>query len=413
MAAITTTVLGQLLKRLYAPWEIEQLVNLTYPVLNECAAKGNAQLGGAGFYFPVRTSPAQGHAYIAEDGELPTEHNTTVRQALVSPTVHAGVVKLTGLSMAVSSANAMAFARAFDENVQSTIESMSAYKEGVLFRDGTGILTRINTDPGTDTTCTCDDVGFLREGMRVDILEDTDTTPTRRTGNPYTIASISWPNKTVVMTTSFDAGVADNDRLYIDSGQASSGDVASREPIGLEGSLLATGSYLGINRATYGAWQANVLTASAFLDEDILLRARTRLTQETGIPLAGLANRFKVLTHPNQVDVLFKLAIPRIRYSGNDKFDLGNSENVSFGRTKFITSYLCPTGTAYMGDFRYSQQLYTPNGELHIDTEYNGSTLKWVATKDQGLVFVKEYAAMAVKRPNAFVRILSLTQPTR
>jgi hypothetical protein len=412
MATITTTTLGQLLKRLYAPWEIEQLVNLTYPVLNECAGKGSAQLGGSGFYFPVRTSAAQGHAYIAEDDDLPTEGSSVVRQALVSPTVHAGVVKLTGLSMAVSSANAMAFARAFDENVQSTIESMSAYKEGALFRDGTGMLCKFSGDPGTDKTGTCDDVGFLREGMRVDILADTDTNPTRRTGNPYTINTISWPNKSVVFNTTLDAGVS-TDRLYIDSGQLASGNARSVEPIGFEGSLLASGTYLGIARATYGNWQSNVLTASAFFDEDILLRARTRLTQETGIPLAGIANRFKVCTHPNQVDVLFKLAIPRIRYSGNDNFDLGNSENVKFGRTSFVTSYLCPAGTAYMGDFRYSQTLYTPNGELHIDTEYNGSTLKWVATKDQGLVFCKEYAAFAVKRPNAFVRILSLTQATR
>lgn len=413
MATITKSTLGELLKRLYAPWEIEQLVNLTYPVLNECAAKGSAQLGGAGFYFPVRTSAAMGHAYIAEDGDLPTEGASVVRQAVVQPTVHAGVVKLTGLSMAVSSANAMAFARAFDENVQSTIESMSAYKEGVLFRDGTGILCKFSGDPGTDKTGTCDDVGFLREGMRVDLVSDVDTTPTHRTGNPYTIATISWPDKQIIMATTMDAGVS-TDRIYIDSAQISGESTTTlKEPIGLEGSLIATGTYLGIDRAVYGNWQSNVLTASAFFDEDILLRARTRLTQETGIPLAGMASRFKVLTHPNQVDILFKLAIPRIRYSGNDSFDLGNSGNVKFGNTPFITSYLCPAGTAYMGDFRYSQQLYTPGGELHIDTEYNGSTLKWVATKDQGLVFVKEYAAMAVKRPNAFVRILSLTQATR
>ncbi len=129
--------------------------------------------------------------------------------------------------------------------------------------------------------------------------------------------------------------------------------------------------------------------------------------------LQRMARSFKCLTHPMQVDVLFKLAIPRIRYSGNDNFDLGNSDNVKFGNIPFITSYQAPAGTAYLGDFQYSKSLYTPNGELHVDTEYNGSSLKWVATKDVGLVFVKEYCAFAVTKPTCFARITSLTEPSR
>ena len=412
MATITSASLGELLKRLYAPYEIENLVNLTYPVLKDCASKGSAALGGSGFFYPVRTASAEGHAYIDEDQDLPAARQSTVLQAVVQPTVHAGVVQLTGLSMAVSSGNAMSFARAFDENVQQTIEAMSAYKEGALFRDGSGLLTAFSTNPGQTGALAVDDPNFLRPGMEVDII---DVSAFTRHETDLRIESVDWPNKTVTFDASIASAVEDNDEIYITDSQAGSGTGApiNKEPIGLEGSLLATGSYLGIDRASVGNWQAQALTASAFFDEDILLRARTRVTQETGIPLGGFANRFKVLCHPMQVDTLFKLAIPRIRYSGNDQFDLGNDENVSFGRTKFVTSYLCPPAVAYLGDFQYSQSLFTPNGELHIDTEYNGSTLKWVTRKDVGLVFVKEYCAFAVKRPNAFVRISSLTEQTR
>ena len=412
MATITSSTLGELLKRLYASWEIENLINLTYPVLKDCARKGSAQLGGSGFFFPVRSASAEGHAYIDEDQTLPAGRQSTVLQAVVSPTVHAGVVQLTGLSMAVSSGNAMAFARSFDENVQSTIEAMSAYKEGALFRDGSGLLTKFNGNPAQTGALTVDDPAFIREGMEVDLIDDTAFT---RHNTDVTIQSVDWPNKTVTFVESIAAAVGDNDRIFITDSQAGTGTGApiSKEPIGFEGSLLATGTYLGIDRDSVGNWQSNGITANAFFDEDILLRARTRVTQESGIPLAGMANRFKVVCHPMQVDTLFKLAIPRIRYSGNDMFDLGNSENVTFGRTKFVTSYLCPPAVAYLGDFQYSQTLYTPNGELHIDTEYNGSTLKWIATQDVGLVFVKEYCAFVIKRPNAFVRISALTEQTR
>ena len=44
MADITSVTLGELLKRLYASWEIAQLVNLTHPAIDSCAQKGSAAL---------------------------------------------------------------------------------------------------------------------------------------------------------------------------------------------------------------------------------------------------------------------------------------------------------------------------------------------------------------------------------
>lgn len=414
MGTITTTTLGELLKRLYASWEIEQLVNLTHPVLADCAKKGSAALGGSGFYFPVRAEAAEGHAYILEGQDLPTGLNSTVLQALVSPTVHAGVVQLTGLSMAVSSGDASSFARGFDENVQSTIEAMTAYKEGAFFRDGTGVIGTFNGNPGTSGDLTLDDANYIRVGMRVDLAESDGSAQNYAS----VVADVDWVNKTVDLGT-IAADVDDNGVIYIAGSQpqgVSAGSALNAtviEPLGLEASLLASGTYLGIARATYPKWQANLMTASAFFDEDILLRARTRVTQEAGIELSQQSSSFAAVCHPMQTDVLFKLAIPRIRYSGNENFDLGNSHNVMFGNIPFKTSYNAPAGTAYLGDWKYSQSLYTPGGELHIDTEYNGSALKWVATKDVGLVFAKEYCQFVVKRPNAFVKISSLTEPSR
>lgn len=411
MATITSGSLNELLKRLYASWEIEQLVNLTYPVLNECVRKGSAQLGGSGFYFPVRTRSAEGHAYINQDQALPAGRQSTVLQASINPTVFAGVVQLTGLSIAVSSGSAMSFARAFDENVQQTIEAMAAYKEGALFRDGSGQVATLVEDPdGSDTTITVDDVAHLREGMVVDVV---DTDLSTHHSSDLTITGVDWVNKTVTFDTAPAAAAATGDFLYMADSQISGTAATNKEPLGFEASMLATGTYLGIDRASETNWQTPNIAVNAFLDEATLLRARTRITQESGIPLQSMGGRFKAVSHPMQVDVLFKLAIPRIRFSGNDKFDLGNSDNVYFGNIPFVTSYNCPAATAYVGDFMYSQSLFTPNGELHIDTEYNGSALKWVSTKDVGLAFVKEYCNFVLKRPNAFVRLSSLTEATR
>lgn len=413
MATITSSTAGELLKRLYSNDEIQDLINLTHPALEAAAREGSAQLGGSGFYFPARTRSAHGHAYISESDDLPAGRQSTVKQAVVSPTVFAGVVQLTGLSMAVSQGNAAAFARVFDENVQETLKAMAAYKEGALFRDGAGLLTQFNGAVATSAgPHTVDDVGFLREGMVVDIIDDAGTT---RHNTDLTIDVVDWVNRQITFSTAVAAAVDDNDRIFIADSQANSGALVNKEPIGLEGSLLASGTYLGIDRAVEANWRSSSLAASGLFDEDIVLRATQRVRQESGVPLSSMTKSFKILCHPTQLNLLFKLTIPRIQYSGNQVFDLGygGDGNIKFGGMGFVTSDQCPTNVAYLGDWQYSQSLYTPGGRLHIDTEYNGAQLKWVATKDQGLVFMKEYCAFAVKKPVAFCRITGLTDATR
>jgi hypothetical protein len=253
-------------------------------------------------------------------------------------------------------------------------------------------------------------VGFLREGMVVDIIDDAGTT---RHNLDIEIKEVDWVARAVTFEASVAAAVDDNDRIFIADSQANTGALVNKEPIGLEGSLLASGTYLGVSRTDFPNWRASALAANGLFDQDILLRARQRVQQESGISVSAMAKSFRCLTHQTQVSTLFKLAIPQIRYTGNELFDLGYSEGVKFGNIGFVTSDQCPTNTAYMGDWQYSQALYTPGGRLHIDTEYNGAQLKWVPTKDQGLVFMKEYCAFVVKRPNAFVRISALTDATR
>jgi hypothetical protein len=412
MATITSSTLGELLKRLYASWEIEQLLNLTFPALSTMFSEGSADLGGVGFYFPVRTAGIFSHAYISESGDLPAGLVTTVKQAVVTPTVFAGVAQLTGLSMAVSSGSPAAFARAYDENVQQLIESMGCYKEGVAFRDGFGHLATFVTEPdgalgAAIGELTFDDVSHVRVGMVCDVL-DTDLSTVHQAD--VTVTSVDWANKSIAFDADIAVAAATGDFLVIRDSAAGS---SVHEPIGVEGALLASGTYLGISRSTSPNWSANTFAASSLLDEEVIQRARTRLTQESGMTLSQMPGRLKLVTHPMQAEILFRLAIPRVQYSGVNGIDLLNSTEPKVGGVPVVTSYMAPAGKAYLGDWKYSQCFYTPGGKLHVDTEYNGSALKWVATKDQGLVFLKEYAAFAVRRPNAFVRITGLTEATR
>lgn len=415
MAEITSTSLGELLKRLYSNDDIEMLANLVSQVLEKCAAKGNAMLGGAGFYGAARLESSEGHAFIAEDGALPDPQQTLVKQWLASPTVQVGVVQLTGLSKAVSSQNSMAFANAFDENVQHTIESMTAYKEGTLFRDGTGALTTFTADAGASAgPWTVDDAGFLREGMSVIVYDASTAGGTETYFGPYKINIVDWVNDQVTFSSAVDATVTTSDVLYLNDSQGPTGTApASREPLGFEKSILSTGNYLGIDRATYGNWRSSSFTVSAALDEDILMRARTRIIQETGLTISAMGQRFALVCHQSQADQLFKLAIPRIHYAGVSNIDLVNAENVAIGKIPVLTSYQCLPSRAYMGDWSKHKTMYAPGGELHIDTEHNGAPLKWVSGYDKGQVYMKSYFQFVNTAPNHFCRFASITEASR
>jgi hypothetical protein len=322
--------------------------------------------------------------------------------------------------MAMSSGDAAAFARAYDENVQEMIRSMTQYKEGAAFRDGFGKLATVLVDPGTLAAGTAsaagdfDDVSMLNVGMNVNIL----TSAGALRQGPIKITDVNWAGGsggTVTFDTTLVAGVAVGDVIQLAESSATTFTAGSDElePIGVEGALLATGSYLGVSRATYPAWKATTFSAGGLFDEEVLQRARTRLTQVSGIQLSSMAGRLKLIAHPMQAEILARLAIPRVQYSGFSGIDLLNSTEVKIGGIPVLTSYLCPPSKAYLGDWKYAMSLYPPTGKLHIDTEFNGSALKWLAGYDRGQVFVKEYCAFAVKRPNCFVRITGLTEATR
>lgn len=416
MADITTSTLDGLVKRIYSSGEIDDLVNLTSEALERCASQGNAQLGGEGFYGPARLRSAEGHGYIAEDGDFPTPRQTTVKQWVVRPKVQVGNIRLTGLSQEVSRGNAAAFAMTFDENVQGTIRAMTAYKEGALFRDGTAALTTFTADAGASAgPWTVADSGFLREGMAVLVWDISTAATTKTWYGPYTIIAVDWANDTVTFDAALDAAIEASDVLYLAGTQGPTGTspVVDKEPEGLEKSVLATGFYLGVDRAAEGNWRAQSITVSAPLDVDFLLRARSRIVQETGIPISAMGNRFALLCHQTIADQLFKIAMPQIQYSGTANIDLLNPRNINLGGIPIITSHQCLPSKAYLGDWTYHRSLYTPGGKLHIDTKHGGTALKWVANKDMGHVYMVEYSAFVLRHPQSFVRFTSITEAVR
>lgn len=401
----------ELAKRNYPDWEIRELHNVTTPGLNILARKGNARLGGSGFFYPVNTQGNHGYGHIRRGDAIPGGRQTKNRQAVIMPTILAGQVQLDGLTMAINSGDPYSFADIYDQNITSLLKEMMRFKNQVLFKDGSGVMATFVT-PVDDSIGphTFDDVTGIKEGQVYDVIDATATT--RHVLDAKAVA-VDWVNNTITFDKVIPAAVDANDRLFIADSQADSGIISAKDPVGLAGAIGSTGEYNGISRDGEANWRSTAYTASKYVDEDVLGRIRVRIHQDTGIGYQEMASDFAHVLHPLQLEVLFKMAIPRIRYTAGQGFELGHDGSFTFGGMKFVTDYHCPTTTMYTGDWSQFVTLYTPNGELHIDSEYNGAALKWVAGYDQGVVIVKSYYNFACLNPVRFAKTSSITAPSR
>lgn len=399
--AVTTTTLGELLKRVYAD-RIEPLQNLMSPLHNFIKKAPDAKLGGDGLYFPVAVSGDEGYAYHAEDAALPASTNEVVKQARVQPKVFSGAVKITGLGKAISSGNEMSFAQGLQYNLDQKLKRMIRYKEGALFRDGTGLLAQFSGAPGATTSAVTVDTPSaqaFRVNMLVDVLDDS-TGAILVSGARVTAVDVF--ASTVTFATDFSSLVGDNDGLYISGSQPSTGGPVSREITGLTAAIATSGTYLGISRTSYPEWQSIVVSAaSTDIDEDRIEQMLNRIKIQGGTDTEG----FQVVIHPNQMRKLMELAYSRMRFNGGT-VDLRPGVS-KFGSTTFIESDQCPKTTAFFGDFSKFQKFTVPGGDLSL-SDLGGEVVKWVPGYDQGLAYWREYCDYAVRKPNSFARLTNL-----
>lgn len=409
---VLSSSLDEYTKRVYTSQRTETLMNITHPILPNVAPTGTERLGGSGFYGSARTRTHSGHAFIGENESLPTGGQTKGRQWVVMPVTQVGVTEGSGLSMAISSQDVMSFVRAYDENVDFMMQEMWTYREGAVFRDGSGLLATFVDDPGGSSPgpYAVSDVGYIRPGHVVDII---DATLTTRHELRCPVEVSDWVNKKLTFGRNITSAIDAGDRIFLSYSQADSGALVNKEPIGLAGSVAETGTYLGIDRSLEEGWRGSVLQADSFFNEDIWMRARTRIQQRTGRGIGSMGS-FAGVMHSQQLDVLFRLAMPRIQYQGGGPFNLGHNGNISFGNMDNIwTSHDVPPTTAWLGDFSKHKTCYAPGGELHIDSQFNGSAMKWVSGKDNWLVFAKSYFAWINTAPLYFVKVTNLSVPSR
>lgn len=403
MASQTKATLGEILLRVYSAGRVEQLENIQSEMLSKIGEASDLTIGGDSFRFGINTKDDQSFGYHAEDAALFEPGTGVTMQASVTPKVYTGMVKYTGLAKAISSGNPHAFVNAITRLTEQKLQNMASYKEGALFRDGTGLLGTVNgAHVSTDTVINVNDPTNFRRGQVIDIIDPSNN----KDGDSETITDVDWVNKTITIAAQVGTALDDGSAIYLEDRQTTFAGSAY-EVDGLGSACATTGTYLGISRATYPAFASNVVNAGgAALSEDLLLRAENRPLIVGGVSASEIRN-FRMIWHPNQRRQYFKLAIAQRQWTGT-QVDL--SAKLTWNGHEAMETFNCPETVMFLGDFSRLEHAVTPEGKLQPDS--TGGVVKWIAGYDSFAMYVRSYDNYFVRKPNALVKVYNLQNVT-
>ena len=403
--ALDTTTAGDVLQEIYSPARIQDQQHYISPIW---AKMGTApeMIAGEALRFAVETIVDNSYAFVPEGQAIPSPNNDQVVQAVLNARPLLAQIQMSGLLRAVSGGN-YAFADVLQRNIDNKIRSIATYCEGLIPRDGTGQLALINEPSAVpDTTggaLNVDNPGttYLRRGMNIDFF-DTSTNAKEASAK---ITDVDHANNAITLDVDISSLIGDNSKMFL-SGTQTSGSVAAREPNGMADQVKTSGTWNGLSLATYPALKGNVLAAgSVDITEDILQRAADRIEIEMGISPQN-AESWIVFSHTNQKRKYLQL-VRSLKQFTSLSLDAGYTA-LSWNGSPWITSNQMAPDTIYMGDFSKFHKFWTPFGTLQIDSEYNGTTIKWLNGFDALVIVMRTYLQFAIRCPKAFVRITGL-----
>lgn len=402
-----TTTAGDILQEIYSPAAIADQQHYISPVWGMMGTSPYP-IAGESHRFAVEAMADNSYAFVPEGQAIPSANNDNIQQAILNAKPFLMQVQMSGLLKATSGSS-YAFADVLQQTIDRKLRSAAVYFEGLIPRDGTGQLALVNEPSSVpDTTggaLNVDNPGttYLRRGMNVDFL-DTSTNVKEASAK---ITDVDHTNNAITLDADISTLIGDNSKLFL-SGTQTSGSVAAREPNGLADQVKTSGTWNGLSLTTYPALKGNVLALSSVdITEDILQRAQHRIEIEMGLSPAN-AERWVVLSHTNQRRKYLELVRAQKQFTGLS-LDAGY-KTLEWNGAPWMTSNQMDPTTIYMGDMSKFQKFWTPYGPLQIDSEYNGTTIKWLNGFDALVIVFRTYMQFAMTTPKAFIRITGLNE---
>lgn len=392
---VTTTTLGDLLKRRYGNRLIQQQNKAAF--LYKLLPKSIEKPFGTGFFPCVSVQGnQQGVGAINESEALRTAGNETVLQFQITPKVNEATIQITGLARAVSEGNENSFASGLVRQLDDALENMIKDLNRQAYGNGKGKLAKI-TSSSTGLTQTVDTVQYLKEGMVVDTY-----TGDTRDENSVTISSIDRANNQVTFSTSIST--ATNDEIVREETRvsaASDGKEIAGTTLIIDDGTEAT-SFQGQSRSTYPILKGNVIDAgSVNLTNDLLQRAAD------DVSIVGDGRVDMLISRHGQRRMYLSLCISDKRFMSG-KLDRG-FEVLEWNGLPWYIDTDCPKAEI-IGLTEKNLERYEVRG-IHLADDDN-SILKWNGTADIFLAYYRLYANIGSLKPNSHFRLKGLNEPT-
>ena len=261
----TASGMDRALKELYSPAMNDAPINKKRVLLsriNRDASKRS--LVGRRFLEPINMRGSQALGARASGGSTPASGNQTIIEALIPPTYNYGVVVFNLPTIFASRNDAGAFARVMDVEMGGMRRDAQNDQNRQLHGNGLGSLGQAN-GAGTSTTALVMDSGHaVKTGMIIDMYTDSSGDPSStQQVNSVTVSSTTG-STTVTLATS---------ETWSDNAHVLREDNRANEITGIKAAVDATGTYMGINRATYGEWaSAEVAAAGAEISDALVMQ---------------------------------------------------------------------------------------------------------------------------------------------
>jgi hypothetical protein len=245
----TMATANNILKEIYEPRIREQLANYNRVTKRMEASAENitSDVGGKYVKFAIHTKRNNGIGARQEMEALPTAQNQSYAAATVSLAYLYGTIRLSGQTFELATSNEQAFASVLDQEVEGIQTDLKRDTNRQYFGTSLGtIATATSGNTTNNTFSTTNTMPYVEIGMVVDIYDATGVT-LKATGRNITAIS---PGASIT----FDgAGITTvGTDIMVRTGNV------SREMIGFQDIIKASGALYGLDPATTPVWASTV-----------------------------------------------------------------------------------------------------------------------------------------------------------
>lgn len=401
---VNSSTIAGFTKNIYSPDKIENQQNLQYVTYTRLG-KAMGNIGGNGYFFSVLLSGNQeGLGSQNELENLRQSGYQRTAQGVIRPKILTDTIQFSGLSLKIANGGEEAFANNYTYQMDQAIEDATKELNGQLFRDGSGLLTRVNGAVVASPTVVLDSVQYIKMNMLLDIFDAATDTIKQAAG--VQVIDINLLTKTI--TLNIAVSVDDNAFVYRqnvhDNAPPDGKELAGLKLAVDDGTVSAT--YEGIARTGVGAnpnWRSNIINAgNVNLTNDLLQRTITR------IKIAGAPDPDFLIAHPQQTRKYLDVVTPLKRFDKTQTLDSGYTALEWNGR-QWMEDVDCPEDAIYLLNKKYYQK-YINTPLTFADDD--GNVLKWNPGFDGFICYLRTYMNMGSQRPNALARLENLVVPS-